>query len=208
MSNFDIAYSQVVALEGTYSMDPNDTGGETVFGISRNNFPKWSGWETVDRLKNNYAGDKKAFLAALNQDMLLSIEVKNWYKKEFWDKFDLDSISNYSLSYEIFDQAVNLGVSRTTGHIQLAINALNYNHVFGADLVVDRKIGPMTRLKLTDVGNNVRYTEALRKALDGLQVNHYITLGTTSNSKSDYRKYTRGWLLNRVGKYNEQGQAD
>ena len=89
--------------------------------------------------------------------------------------------------------------------MQQALNALNYNYQFGSDLLVDGAVGPATRQRLADVGNNPKYTEVLRKAMDGLQVSWYITLGNSNAGRSDYRKYVRGWLLNRMGKYNEQG---
>lgn len=207
MDNFDIAYAQVVQLEGVYSNDSNDTGGETVYGISRNNFPNWKGWKVVDSYKEAGAFGKE-LIEVLKQDTDLHKEVKSWYKENFWDKFNLDDIQDYSLSYEIFDQAVNLGVSRTTKHIQQAINALNYQYIFGSDLVVDGLIGPNTRMKLKDAGKNAKYIDPLRKALDGLQTYHYISLGNSTSGKSNYRKYTRGWLINRVGKYTEDGKVD
>lgn len=208
MSSFNTVYNQVVQHEGVYSNDSNDTGGETVYGVSRNNFPKWSGWRIVDAYKKDLGVSSKEFKKALEQDIELHAEVQSWYKENFWDKFDLDQVQDYSLAYEIFDQAVNLGVGRATRHIQQAINALNYQYVFGSDLVVDGLIGPNTRMKLKDVGNNAKYTDVLRKALDGLQVAHYINLGNSTSGKSNYRKYTRGWLLNRVGKYTEEGRVD
>ena len=205
MSNFKICFPQVVSLEGVYDNDPNDTGGETVFGTSRNNFPNWKGWAIVDKYKSMYGAGTSSFLAALKSDKQLAEYSEDWYKSEFWDKFGLDSIQDYSLAYEIFDQSVNLGVGRATKFLQQALNALNYNYQFGSDLLVDGAVGPATRQRLSDVGNNTKFTEVLRKAMDGLQVSHYINLGNSSSGRSDYRKYVRGWLLNRIGKYNEHG---
>jgi len=39
-------------LEGGYSNDIDDAGGETYAGISRNNFPDWYGWTIIDDLKD------------------------------------------------------------------------------------------------------------------------------------------------------------
>ena len=205
MSHFEECYSQVLVNEGVYDNDPNDTGGETVFGISRNNFPKWEGWSYVDALKCTY-GTGSEFRNQLKQHNVLNTLKRQWYKENFWDKFDLDKISDYPLAYEVFDQAVNLGVGRTTKLIQQACNALNYQYVFGADLIIDGKIGPMTRARFVEVGNNTKYTDVLRKALDGLQVSHYINLGLSNSSRSNYRKYMRGWLRTRVGKFTTDGE--
>ena len=48
MSDFNIAYAKTGHAEGGYANNPDDSGGETVQGISRNNFPKWRGWMIVD----------------------------------------------------------------------------------------------------------------------------------------------------------------
>lgn len=205
MSNFKISYAQVVGIEGVYDNDTNDTGGETVFGISRNNFPNWAGWSIVDQYKSQFGAGSTAFLNALSGDQRIAELRETWYKDNFWDKLGLDSINDYSLAYEIFDQSVNLGVGKTTQLLQQALNALNYNYQFGSDLVVDGAVGPATRQRLMDVGNNSKYTEVLRKAMDGLQVGWYINLGNSNSGRSNYRKYVRGWLLNRIGKYGEQG---
>ncbi len=47
--SFDIAVDQTLDHEGTWSNDPNDTGRETVFGVSRGNFSNWAGWKIVDQ---------------------------------------------------------------------------------------------------------------------------------------------------------------
>jgi lysozyme family protein len=200
---FDKAISKTLDLEGAYSNDRNDTGGETVYGVSRNNFPSWEGWKVVDHLKRLYGANTSEFKAALRNDADLSEHVRNWYKREFWNPFELDNITDFSLAFEIFDQSVNLGRKQTTLLIQRACNALNYRNTFGADLSIDGIVGPNTRRRLQEVGNDSRYTECLRRALDGLQVNHYISLGLNTNSRSDYRKYMRGWLLNRIGEVKE-----
>lgn len=197
-SVFERACSKTLNLEGVYSNDLNDTGGETAFGISRNNFPHWEGWKIIDDLKKIH-GTGSNFITALNLNDELNVLVKNWYKQEFWNPFQLDSIRDPSLAFEIFDQSVNLGRKQTTLLIQRACNALNYNNMFGPDLDVDGLVGPSTRSRLQAIGNDTRYTECLRRALDGLQVNHYISLGLKTNSRSNYRKYMRGWLLNRIG---------
>lgn len=207
MSHFQKCFSQVLGHEGVYDNDPNDTGGETVFGISRNNFPSWAGWTTVDNTKKVYQPSSREFRNTLINNNLFQEQIRSWYKTNFWDKFNLDSVEDYGLAYEIFDQSVNLGSGRTTKFIQQACNAFNYNGVFGEDLKVDGAVGPATRARLTLVGNNPKYTQAFRKALDGLQTTHYINLGNSNSTRSNYRKYMRGWINNRVGKFSEQGEV-
>ena len=40
MSRFDDVFERVIGHEGGYSNDPNDSGGETIFGISKRAYPK------------------------------------------------------------------------------------------------------------------------------------------------------------------------
>lgn len=195
---FDKACSKTLNLEGVYSYDHNDPGGETAFGIARKYHPDWAGWEVIDQMKNTYP-NHETFVTALNMSDKLNVLVKDWYKKEFWNPFQLDNIKDEKLAFEIFDQSVNLGRKQTTLFIQRSCNALNNNYIFGPDLAVDGLIGPSTRSRLQSIGNDPRYTECLRKALDGLQTSHYVNLGLKTSSPTNYRKYMRGWLINRVG---------
>ena len=116
MAEFLTAYNITAANEGTYDNHPRDTGGETVFGVARNSFPKWEGWELVERLAaesgvSDYTKRKgnKTFYAALEGNIALRNMVKALYKSSFWDIFELDKIDSQELANEIFDQAVNLG---------------------------------------------------------------------------------------------------
>ena len=53
MDIFDQCYDIVVKkIEKLYSNNPQDAGGETVWGIARNKHPEWGGWPIVDQLKN------------------------------------------------------------------------------------------------------------------------------------------------------------
>lgn len=196
MANFNISYAITAANEGVYDNNPNDTGGETVFGVSRNNFPSWEGWTIVDNYAKQYGRGTSAFKQALKADAILAELVRTWYKTNFWDKFDLDKVANQSLANEIFDQAVNVGVGQATKFIQRAYNAFNHNYRFGADLIVDGKIGPQSRAAIVTLGNNPDYSEVFRKALDAQQGSFYVELGLKGNS---YRTFTRGWFRTRVG---------
>lgn len=49
--SFDACFAAVLKWEGVYDNDPDDTGGETVFGVTRKYQPHWSGWPIVDDLK-------------------------------------------------------------------------------------------------------------------------------------------------------------
>ena len=84
MSTFDSAFEIVVGIEGNYSNDPNDPGGETKYGISKRAHP------SLD-IANLTLEDAKAI-----------------YKKEYWDVLGLDNEPWY-LQLNLFDIAVNEG---------------------------------------------------------------------------------------------------
>lgn len=197
MANFEQAHSQVGELEGGYSHDKNDTGGETFKGVSRNNFPRWQGWPLIDQYKGLPSFPQNALNDPVLQDM-----VKQWYKQTFWDVFDLDALHSQQVAFEVFEQSVNHGAGRGARHIQEACNALNYKQKFGPDLVVDGKLGPATRARLAEVANSgPQMAVALANALNCLQGAFYVSLGNSQSSKSDYRMYTKGWLSNRASGY-------
>jgi lysozyme family protein len=86
--NFDKAFSLTVGLEGEYSNDPSDSGGETKWGISQKAYP------SLD-IKN------------------LTIEkAKEIYLIDYWMRIDCNSLPS-PLDILVFDSAVNLGIGAT-----------------------------------------------------------------------------------------------
>lgn len=199
MAHFEKAHAHVGELEGGYSNDKNDTGGETFKGVSRNNFPNWRGWSLIDTLKRQSGFPQNALA-----DQLLNDLVKDWYKETFWDVFGLDALHTDDVACEVFEQSVNHGIGRGARHIQEACNALNYTQQFGPDLAVDGKPGPATRARLAKVANSSpQLALALANALNCLQGAFYVSLGNSQSAKSDYRMYTKGWLSKRASGYTE-----
>lgn len=97
MANFDIAYNLTKRSEGGYANVEGDNGQLTYAGITKKNFPGWAGWATVlskPRKHNEHIPE-------------LSESVKAFYKKEFWDKIQGDTIANQDLANDMFDMAVN-----------------------------------------------------------------------------------------------------
>ena len=104
MTNFNKAISQLLKNEGEYVSDPQDVGGETYKGISRNNFPNWIGWKIIDSMKH-----QKNFPDVLELDIVLQQDIKDFYKENFWNKINGDRINDYNVVFSIFDFAVNAG---------------------------------------------------------------------------------------------------
>lgn len=85
MANFEKCFEILIGHEGGYVNDPLDPGGETKFGISKRSYPN-------EDIKN------------------LTIErAKEIYKRDFWDKINLDKINSFDVCLSIFDFAVNAG---------------------------------------------------------------------------------------------------
>ena len=105
MANFKEAFDLMIIHEGGYVNDPLDGGGETLMGISRNNFPSWEGWKVVDNAKI-----LSGFPLSLNKDIKLQGLILSFYKENFWNPIKGDLINNQKVANSIFDFAVNAGI--------------------------------------------------------------------------------------------------
>lgn len=108
MSAFDLAFEDVIGHEGGYVNHPQDPGGETKFGITKRTYPKEN-------------------IRALTLDRAKAI-----YKRDFWDKVRGDELHPV-LAFNVFDGAVNSGVSQSVRWLQRA-----------AEVADDGEIGPIT----------------------------------------------------------------
>lgn len=107
MANFDKAFQRTSKFEGGYVNDPDDNGGETYNGISRKSNPSWLGWKIVDeqKKKSNFPNNLKERKAEL-----LPLE-KKLYKENYWDKVWGDKINKQEVADDMYDTAVNMGIS-------------------------------------------------------------------------------------------------
>ena len=143
MSNFILAATKILDIEGGYSNNPDDYGGETKYGIAKKYYPE------VD-------------ITTLTQAEALAI-----YKQDYWDKFRGDLIDNQKIADEMLDIAVNMNWERAARFLQDAINHLDKEKV--NQLKVDGLVGPKT-LKAVNLH---QYPEAIVKHLNGCQFEHY-----------------------------------
>ena len=102
--NFNYAIPFILQHEGGWVNDPDDSGGETYCGISRNNFPNWPGWRLID-----IAHGSATFPANLKLVGGLSDLVAEFYRQNFWQASwdDLDK----RVAAKVFDISVNCGES-------------------------------------------------------------------------------------------------
>lgn len=105
MSNFDICFASVIGLEGGYSNDPKDPGGETKYGVSKRAHP-------TEDIKN------------------MTLErAKEIYRKNYWEKVRGDIIPAPLDAY-VFDAAVNQGVDASIKMLQRVLD-ITQDGVFG-----------------------------------------------------------------------------
>jgi len=186
MADFSKAFSITLSHEGGYSNDPNDPGGETIFGISRVNNPTWEGWALIDNLKK----DKKNFPKNALADSAVMSHVKALYKKKYWDIHNLDLMNSQEIASEVFDTGVNIGTGKAASFLLMALSILNREAKDYADVPDDGKVDP------SDVAivNSHKRPQNILKALNGLQFMHYYNITKT---KPKFEIYFNGWL-NRV----------
>jgi len=105
MANFDEAVKVILEHEGGYVNDPNDSGGETNFGISKRSYPD------------------------LNIKGLTVEQAKEIYKKDYWDRIRGDSIVSDTIATDILDTAVNMGVVTTAKLLQTCLGVTVDGHI-------------------------------------------------------------------------------
>lgn len=124
MANFKEAFEKVVFNEGGYVNDPDDAGGETYMGISRKHHPNAIIWKHVDKITAKYK-TAKTITKYLKQNTELTLEIESIYKSDYWAKFNLDKEKSQRLANQIFDSAVNCGVSATLKRINRVKNEMD-----------------------------------------------------------------------------------
>lgn len=176
---FEKAFRDVVGIEGRYSDNPADGGGETMWGIT----------EKVARA-HGYSSPMR--------DMPVAV-AHRIYGEEYWVALNLDQVAamSPSIAGELFEQGVNMGVSRAATHFQRALNVLNRVGRDYPDIAVDGVVGPGTLRALhqllwtrKDAGEPV-----LKRALNCLQGAFYIEL---AERREKDEAFVFGWLRNRV----------
>ncbi len=97
MTRFDFAFEHVVGLEGGYVNDPDDPGGETIYGITKRDHPD---------------------LFAKGQPTLA--QAKERYQVQYWIVCSCDRLpAPYDLI--VFDAAVNQGPTMAVKMLQKAL---------------------------------------------------------------------------------------
>lgn len=91
---FDEAFDRLLGNEGGYAKDPRDSGGETMWGITRR-----------VALANGYTGPMREMTQAQAQ-------AKAIYLPLYWNAAHIDCLP-HELRFHVFDGAVNSGVGQS-----------------------------------------------------------------------------------------------
>lgn len=180
MDGFDIAQKFTAKWEGCLSDDAADRGGLTHWGVSMAFLSDLEG-----SLRGAYllSGLEVAPLPVTRETIkaLTKKQAEAIFKFEFWDKLRLDELP-VQMAVLLYDAAVNTGCLQS---VKLAQRGYNTAGV-GTSLLVDGKLGPLTRTALTV--HNVK--EVRQGILDAREI-FYRNLVIKNPSQ---RVFFRGWL--------------
>lgn len=173
------AWAATGRAEGGYSNNPNDAGGETMWGIT----------ERVARA-HGYEGSMRDLPKELAQEIA---------KAQYWDLMFLDDVAAVSLSVarELFDTGFNAGLSTAVKFLQRTLNALNRQQKDYDDLKADGLMGPLSIVALSAflIKRKTEGEKVLLRALNGLQAAYFIAIAEVRPQNEDF---VFGWLLQRV----------
>lgn len=131
MAEFKIAFNRTNRFEGFYSNDPKDTGGETLYGVSRLKgapFPEF--WKLVDEYKK-----KPNFPSNMKAEPRFMQMIEGWYKRNYWDTVRLDEVRSQRIANQLYDISVNKGAGTAKRFAGQLVN-VSTNTV--TDLVIRR----------------------------------------------------------------------
>jgi lysozyme family protein len=177
MADFTIALALLLTDEGGYSNTAADSGGETVYGISRHYNPMWLGWQFVDAHKARTT-NLKELNAALDADINLQAAVAAFYRQQFWN---FDAVSSQAVANKLFSMEVNFGRGGAVRILQQGLVRLGHN------IALDGSLGPSTYTAITNT-NEPDLLHMLRAyaALHRVQV---------IQAHPDQIQFAEGWLI-------------
>jgi len=166
----------IIDREGGYVDDPNDSGGETNYGVTK----------AVARA-NGYRGAMMLMPREFAYDL---------YERNYWDRVKADELLDLSpdLTEKIADIAVNMGTSAAAKFLQRSLNAFNNREKYYQNITVDGGIGDQTLLALYHY-LNVRKDQVLIKLINCMQGAYYLDI--TERRPKD-GSFLYGWIDKRI----------
>jgi lysozyme family protein len=170
-------FSALLAVEGGYSNDPSDPGGETKYGITAR----------VAR-EAGYTGEMKDLTKEQAQEIYTDLYIM---------APGFNRMIDYSpaLAHKLIDAGVNVGTARAAIWFQQALNAYsnkgrNYPRVSEDGVLGNRSIEAYRSLQR--IRGKEKACTLVLKAIDGYQATYYLSL-------TSLQQFTAGWMDKRVG---------
>ncbi len=132
-NDFDNAFEEVVLNEGEFSNDKFDSGGKTIYGITRRDYPDY--YNSIFKLWKE------------GKTELAKQRVKVFYKIFFWNEL-YKEIPNSSLTFKLFDLSINRGKKTA---IKLLQDTLFFD--FGKTIARDGVFGLITLAAIKSITN-------------------------------------------------------
>lgn len=175
--------SKLKPVEGGYSNNPKDAGGETMHGITI----------AVAR-KHGYSGPMKLMPYSIAQSI---------YFEDYWQSLNLEIIGKLtpSVALKMGDIGVNCGVNRAGRWFQRCLNVLNNKDARGLkpwpDLAVDGDIGQrsINAYRAFVVKRKAEGELVFFRMLNNCQGNHYIE---TAEKLPQNEEFVYGWFRTRI----------
>lgn len=179
MKDIETELDVLIGKEGGYTNDPRDSGGETIWGITK---------FTADSF--GYKGDMK---------LMTKDQAKEIYRARYWiqPKFDQVYKINPAIAMEMFDTGVNMGSGTAVKFLQRALNVLNNGGTTYPDMAVDGGLGAMTLAALQKFLDTRKQdgVVVMMKMLNAQQAVKYMEI---SENAAKNEAFMYGWVHNRV----------
>lgn len=148
-------------------------------GVSRNNNPNWSGWVTIDAIKDTSPPNLNV---ALRANAALLTAIQSFYQLNYWDVNQTGSINDQQIANQVFDTSVNCGTGRGAQFLQQA-----------AGVTADRIVGPQTLAAV-----NAANAETLYNQFITLRKQYYLNLIAANPSLAQFQNswFSRLWPYN------------
>lgn len=175
----DQAVDKLIGIEGKYSNNPADSGGETMWGI------------TLDTARRNgYHGAMRSLPRG---------EAARIYKAEFVVAPKFDKVWELSslIGYELFDTGVNSGPGVPIKWLQENLNVLNRGGKDYPDITEDGAIGPRT-LQALKAFLTLRGIEGEQVLLKMLNVDQGAFYKSLARKRQKDEAFIFGWFRTRI----------
>lgn len=176
-------------FEEAYRIGEHNEGGyahldiETYKGIARSKHPEWPGWVDIDHWKSNNGTIaighifKEVDIPGLDQAVIA------FYKNDFWDEMQGDSIVSQKFANYFYDWFINSGTVATK-HLQAILSIEPQSGFFGAK----------TLAAVNNSGDEL---------LDKLHASRDAFYNSHVNAVPADAKFLKGWLTRSNTLYNK-----